>query len=60
MDFDLAISPTVFWIPLADLSFTAGAPAKRLVLIGRQTDSGNASKQLTPVEPFPFLPATAK
>jgi len=55
--FDSATSPTVFWIPLADLDFTAGTPAKKLALIGGATYNGNAAKQLAPVEPFTFLPA---
>ncbi len=57
MYFDSATSPTVFWIPLADLDFTAGTPAKKLTLIGGATYNGNAAKQLAPVEPFAFLPA---
>jgi choloylglycine hydrolase len=50
----------VFWIPLADLDFTAGAPVKKIALIGGETYNGNASKQLSPVEPFAFLPAKAE
>jgi choloylglycine hydrolase len=60
MYFDSATSPTVFWIPLADLDFTAGAPVKKLALIGGETYNGNAAKQLAPVEPFAFLPAKAE
>jgi choloylglycine hydrolase len=50
----------VFWIPLADLDFTAGAPIKKLALIGGETYNGNAAKQFSPVEPFAFLPAKAE
>ena len=60
MYFDSATSPTVFWIPLADLDFTAGAPVKKLALIGGETYNGNAAKQFAPVEPFAFLPAKAE
>jgi penicillin V acylase-like amidase (Ntn superfamily) len=60
MYFDSATSPTVFWIPLADLDFTAGAPVKKLALIGGETYNGNAAKHLAPVEPFAFLPAKAE
>lgn len=57
MYFDSATSPTVFWIPLATLDFTAGAPVKKLPLKGGETYSGDASGKLRPEQPFPFLPA---
>ncbi|MFM1904588.1 MAG: Choloylglycine hydrolase [Planctomycetota bacterium] len=58
--FDSATSPTVFWVPLAELDFTAGSPVKRLPLKGGQTYSGDASASLRPAEPFSFLKATPK
>ena len=60
MYFDSATSPTVFWIPIENLDFNAGAPVKKLALIGGETYNGNAAKQLAPVEPFAFLPAKAE
>ncbi len=57
MFFDSATSPTVFWIPLADLDFTDGASVKKLTLVGDKTYSGNAAGAFKPSEPFKFLPA---
>ena len=34
--FDSATSPTVFWVPLADLDFKEDAPVKKLTLVERQ------------------------
>ena len=57
MFFDSATSPNVFWIPLAGLDLTAGAPVKKLALKGGETYSGDASGGLQPGQPFAFLPA---
>ena len=43
MYFDSATSPNVFWIPLADIDFTAGSSTKKLSLIGGETYTGNAA-----------------
>ena len=56
--YDSATSPTVFWVPLEECDFTAGAPAKRLPLKGGETYSGNASAAFRPAEPFTFLKAS--
>ena len=45
--FDSATSPTVFWIPLADMDFKEGAPVKKLELAGGKTYNGNAAAQFT-------------
>jgi choloylglycine hydrolase len=58
MYFDSATSPTVFWLPLADLDFNAGSPVKKLELIGGKVYSGNAATHLKPAAPFAFLPAS--
>ncbi|MFN6189574.1 MAG: linear amide C-N hydrolase, partial [Planctomycetia bacterium] len=58
--FDSATSPTVFWMPLEKLDFTAGAPVKKLPLKAGETYSGDASGSLRPAEPFSFLKATPK
>jgi penicillin V acylase-like amidase (Ntn superfamily) len=55
--FDSATSPTVFWLPLADLDFAAGTPVRKLALKGGETYSGNAATSLKPAAPFTFLPA---
>jgi penicillin V acylase-like amidase (Ntn superfamily) len=55
--FDSATSPTVFWLPLADLEFAAGSPVRRLPLADGQTYSGAATDALIEAEPFTFLEA---
>jgi len=55
--FDSATSPTVFWVPLADIDFREGAPVKKLELVGGKTYNGNASAQFKKAKPFEFLPA---
>ncbi len=58
--FDSATSPTVFWVPLVDLDFSAGAAVKKLDLAGGETYSGNAAKHFKSAQPFAFLAAAAK
>jgi len=58
--FDSAMSPTVFWIPLEELDFAAGAAVKRLPLKAGETYSGDASGSLQAAQPFAFLQATPK
>ena len=58
--FDSATSPTVFWVPLEKLDFTAGAAVQRLPLKGGETYSGDATAALQRAEPFRFLEATPK
>ena len=55
--FDSATSPTVFWIPLDQLDFTAGAAVKRLPLKSGETYNGDASEGLVAAEAFKFLEA---
>jgi choloylglycine hydrolase len=50
----------VFWIPLAALNLTEGAPVKKLALKGGETYSGDASDSFRPEKPFAFLPAIPK
>ena len=56
--FDSATSPTVFWVPLEQVDFTAGAAVKRLPLKGGETYSGDASGSFRPAEVFELLKAT--
>ena len=58
--FDSATSPTVFWVPLEKIDFTAGAAVKKLPLKRGETYSGDASGGLVPAEPFVFLEATPR
>jgi len=55
--FDSATSPTVFWIPLEKIDFTAGAAVKRLPLKSGETYNGDASEGLISGEAFKFLEA---
>jgi penicillin V acylase-like amidase (Ntn superfamily) len=55
--FDSATSPTVFWVPLADMDFKEGAPVKKLELSGGQPYNGNASANFKESKSFEFLPA---
>jgi choloylglycine hydrolase len=56
--FDSATSPTVFWVPLEKVDFTAGGPVKKLPLKSGETYSGDATGSLKTEEPFSFLKAT--
>jgi choloylglycine hydrolase len=58
--FDSATSPTVFWVPLEKVDFTAGAGVKRLSLKGGETYSGDASGSFRAAEAFEFLEATPR
>jgi choloylglycine hydrolase len=51
------MSPTVFWVPLEKVDFTAGAPVKRLPLKGGEAYSGDASGSFQPAAAFQFLQA---
>jgi choloylglycine hydrolase len=55
--FDSATSPTVFWISLEQLDFSAGAAVKRLPLTGGETYHGDASGAFVPAAAFLFLEA---
>jgi penicillin V acylase-like amidase (Ntn superfamily) len=58
--FESTLSPTVFWVPLAELDLNEGAPVKKLTLVGGRIYSGSAASQFEPAQPFAFLPAAAK
>lgn len=55
--FDSATSPTVFWVPLEKVDFTAGTGVRRLPLKGGETYSGDASGSFRPTAAFEFLEA---
>jgi choloylglycine hydrolase len=48
----------VFWIDLAGLDLSEGAPVLRLPLSGNEIYAGEASASLAPADPFVFLEAT--
>ena len=58
--FDSATSPTVFWVPLEKVDFTAGVAVKKLPLTAGETYSGDATGSLRAAEPFVLLKATPK
>jgi choloylglycine hydrolase len=55
--FESALSPNTFWVELANLDFSAGAPTLRLDLgEGEKTVyAGDASSQFRPAQPFTFM-----
>jgi penicillin V acylase-like amidase (Ntn superfamily) len=57
--FDSATSPNVFWVPISEMNLEAGAPVKKLTLVGDNTYSGNAASEFQNSDPFKFLPAKA-
>lgn len=58
--FDSATSPTVFWVPLANLDFQKDAAVKKLTLVDGKTYSGDAAGEFKQARPFEFLPAEPK
>ncbi len=58
--FESTRSPNIFWVNLADLDLTAGAPTKKLTLTDGAIFAGNTASQFLPTEPFKFLPAFVK
>lgn len=55
--FDSATSPNSFWVPLADLDFSEGAPVKKLTVAGAKIYAGNVASKFEPAKPFTFYPA---
>ena len=55
--FDNAISPSVFWVKLADLDFREGQSVKKLTITDGKPRAGNVAKEFTTAEPFVFLGA---
>lgn len=51
-------SPSIFWIDLADLDLSAGAPVKKLTVNDGAIYSGDAADQFKQTPAFKFLPAT--
>jgi choloylglycine hydrolase len=53
--FDSSTSPNTFWVPLADLDFSPGAPIKKLTVDGARIHSGNAAGDFVESAPFTFM-----
>ncbi len=58
--YDSSTSPNTFWVPLADLDFSPGAPVKKLTLAGGQSYSGNAAAKFVESAPFTFMAVEPK
>ncbi|MCB1488305.1 MAG: linear amide C-N hydrolase [Bauldia sp.] len=58
--FDSATSPNTFWVPLADLDFSPGAPVKKLTVAGGTIHSANAAKDFVESKPFTFMAVEPK
>ena len=58
--FDSSTSPNAFWVPLADLDFSPGAPVKKLALAGGAVFSGNAAGDFVESQPFTFMHVDVK
>ena len=52
--FDSAMAPATFWVRLDDLDLKAGAPVKKLELVGGKTYSGNAADRFVEAKLFDF------
>jgi penicillin V acylase-like amidase (Ntn superfamily) len=57
--FDAATSPNTFWVPLADLDLSEGAPPLKLPLAGGETYAGSAAGNFVATAPFTFFEAPA-
>jgi choloylglycine hydrolase len=55
--FESTISPSVFWVNLADVDFSQGAPVKKLAVSQGEIYSGNTAGKFAETEMFKFLPA---
>ena len=55
--FDSATSPNTFWVPLADLDLSKGAPAMKLAIAGGKYYAGNAAEHFEKATPFQFMQA---
>lgn len=56
--FDSATRPNTFWVSLAKLDLSPGAPVKKLTIANGEIFSGEVAGAFKEAEPFKFLPAT--
>lgn len=55
--FESTRAPNVFWVDLADLDFSPGAPVMRLTLTGDAIYAGNVAARFEAADPYAFLAA---
>jgi len=55
--FESTRSPSIFWVNLADLDFSAGQPVRKLTISDGTIYSGNTAKSFKEAKPFKFLAA---
>lgn len=55
--FESTRSPSIFWVDVARLDFSASEPVKKLTITGGAILSGNAAAKFEIAEPFKFLEA---
>ena len=55
--FDSATTPNAFWVKMADLDLSDGAPAKKLPIAGGKYYAGNAAERFVEATPFVWLQA---
>ena len=56
--FESTRSPNIFWVDLADIDFSPGAPVRKLKLSdGKEIYAGNVAAQFEPAPPFAFKAA---
>lgn len=53
--YESTIYPNVFWVEFKDVDFSAGAPVKKLDLVGGKTYAGNVAGDFVASPPFEFL-----
>lgn len=58
--FDSATRPNTFWVSLARLDLTPGAPVKKLTIQNGEVFSGETAASFKPAELFKFLPASPR
>ncbi len=56
--FDSATSPNAFWVSLAELNFSEGAPTMKLTMAGGKVYAGDVGKSLERAVPYQFLQAS--
>ena len=55
--FDSSTTPNTFWVPLADLDLSEGAPAMKLPIAGGKYYAGNAAEHFIEATPFVWMQA---
>ncbi len=53
--YESVFNPSLFWVDIAELDLTEGAPSQKLELGDKPILSGESSASFEPADPFPFL-----